>query len=156
MSEFIDFEGGPTPKPLTPEEEVEKALALEIFRDNKDMIMGTIHGHPSTDSEERKAEVLRELKEKCTSLSDYAEKMTKVHTKITKDRWNGEKLIMRDPSDYVGNLRRILICQPGFEGMITRSICDGDPWYYEHWDFNAMILFISEKIGLQEVKEVLM
>ena len=157
----FEFEDRPQPIPLTKEEEKEKVLALVNFREYKYEIMNLIDGYTSTSdpeqekAEQEKADILEKFKENCPLLYEYGRKMTIENTRKETDKWNGEPYIVRDPYDNVRELRRILICQPGCEGMIMRSICDGDPWFYEHWGFNSIILFIIEKIGLQEVKEIL-
>ena len=67
---------------------------------------------------------------------------------------------VKDQKKIVSNLRDDVICPAGSTcdeayWSSARSTCDEAYWSQEHWCFNSIILFIIEKIGLQEVKEIL-
>ena len=151
----------PQPIPLTEQEEEEKAHALIIFEKYRKQIMDTIGGFLSSASEEEKDRILSELIENCPSLYEYADEMRKAHTKFETAPWNGKTYVVKDQNKIVSNLRDDLLRPAGFEGKpifmwsSARATCDEAYWSQNHWCFNSIILFIIEKIGLLEVKEIL-
>lgn len=150
------------PIPLSELEKKEKVDALHIFDKYKDMIMGTILGYMSSSaSEEEKDRILSELIENCPSLYEYADEMRKENTKFETAPLDGKTHIWYDPNKHVSNLRDDVICPIEFEGKpifmwsLARATCDEAYWSHNHWCFNSIILFMIEKIGLLEVKEIL-